>query len=200
MAKIIGLTGGIASGKSTVSTMLLQKGFKVIDADIAARKVVEPGEEAYLQIIEEFGQQIIWPSGELNRERLGEVIFNNEEKRLMLNSIVHPAVRKEMIKEKEEALEIGRKTIFMDIPLLFESKLTWMVDKVILVYVERDEQIKRLMRRNEYSEEMALSRIQSQMPLEEKVALSDIIINNNKTFKETEDQVDSIIEKWELKP
>ncbi|KUP06643.1 dephospho-CoA kinase [Bacillus coahuilensis m2-6] len=200
MAKIIGLTGGIASGKSTVSTMLLQKGFKVIDADIAARKVVEPGEEAYLQIIEEFGQQIVWPSGELNRERLGEVIFNNEEKRLMLNSIVHPAVRKEMIKEKEEALEIGRKTIFMDIPLLFESKLTWMVDKVILVYVERDEQIKRLMRRNEYSEEMALSRIQSQMPLEEKVALSDIIINNNKTFKETEDQVDSIIEKWELKP
>ncbi len=143
MAKIIGLTGGIASGKSTVSTMLLQKGFKVIDADIAARKVVEPGEEAYLQIIEEFGQQIVWPSGELNRERLGEVIFNNEEKRLMLNSIVHPAVRKEMIKEKEEALEIGRKTIFMDIPLLFESKLTWMVDKVILVYVERDEQNKK---------------------------------------------------------
>ncbi|HZG71261.1 MAG TPA: dephospho-CoA kinase, partial [Chondromyces sp.] len=153
MVVVIGLTGGIASGKSTVSNMLRQKGFAIVDADLAARVVVEPGMPAYNQIIEVFGEEILAEDGTINRAKLGGIVFHDESQRMKLNHIVHPAVRKHMIAEKEEAVEAGRRTVIMDIPLLFESKLTWMVEKTIVVYVDEKTQLARLMARNNLSEE-----------------------------------------------
>ncbi|MCI1590157.1 dephospho-CoA kinase [Heyndrickxia oleronia] len=200
MAKIIGLTGGIASGKSTVSNLLRRKGFAIVDADIAARKVVEIGKDAYKQIVEAFGPEILQQDQNLDRKKLGTIVFHDEEKRLMLNQIVHPAVREYMQKEKETALKQGKETVIMDIPLLFESNLGFMVDQTILVYVEQSIQLQRLMDRNQFTEAEAMARIQSQMPLEEKIEKSDAVINNNGTIDETEQQLNEIITKWFLKP
>ena len=145
MGRVIGITGGIASGKSSVSTFIKELGFSVIDADVVAREVVEPGEEAYHEIVKEFGESILMPEGDINRAELGDLIFHNEDKRLKLNSIVHPAVRKRMRELTEKAFQDGAETVFMDIPLLFESKLTFMVEKTLLVYVDEEIQLARLM-------------------------------------------------------
>lgn len=200
MAAIIGLTGGIASGKSTVSSLLKEKGFTVIDADVAARIVVQPGEEAYKKIVETFGKDILLENGDINRPKLGDLVFRNEQKRLQLNAIVHPAVRKQMLLEKEQAIRNGKKTIFLDIPLLFESGLTWMVDKTIVVYVDENIQLQRLMKRNGLDKEAAEIRISAQMPLEEKASKADAVINNNGTIAETKQQLEHIIEIWGLRP
>ncbi|MBM7584917.1 dephospho-CoA kinase [Bacillus pakistanensis] len=200
MVKVIGLTGGIASGKSTVTNMLQEKGFTVIDADVAARKVVEVGEQAYHQIINEFGEQILQSDLSIDRAKLGAVIFHDESKRKQLNTIVHPAVRREMLLQKENAEQAGKNTVFMDIPLLYESKLTWMVEKVMVVYVDQDTQLKRLMERNDLSEEEAQARIRSQLPLSVKAERADIVIDNNETIEKTKDQVEEILMKWGLDP
>ncbi|KQL55406.1 dephospho-CoA kinase [Heyndrickxia shackletonii] len=200
MARIIGLTGGIASGKSTISNMLREKGFTIIDADIAAREVVNIGEEAYLAIVKEFGEEILQEDLTINRGKLGAIVFNQEEKRLLLNSIVHPAVRKYMNAKKEEALLSGKNTVILDIPLLFESKLTYMVEKTILVYVDEQIQLKRLMERNHFSEAEAKARISAQMPLKDKIPLADAVIDNNGNITETEKQLNRLINSWEMTP
>lgn len=193
---VIGITGGIASGKSTISNIIRSLGFVVVDADIAAREVVMPGEPAYQKIIETFGEEILLENKEINRAKLGSIIFHNEEKRLILNSIVHPAVRQKMLADKDAAIERGEKTVFMDIPLLFESKLTYMVDRTILVYVDENTQLKRLIERNQLSKEDALARIQSQMPLSEKKALADAVIDNNGTIDQSKEQLLEILRQW----
>lgn len=200
MAKIIGLTGGIASGKSTVSNMLKTKGFTIVDADIAARKVVEPGELAYEQIIEAFGEGILLQDLTLDRKKLGSLIFADEALRMKLNSIVHPAVRAWMTREKDRAIENGKKTVFLDIPLLFESRLTYMVERTILVYVDEETQLKRLMARNGLSEKEAQMRIRAQMPLSEKKALADAVLDNNGSLEETKQQLEKIVSDWQLVP
>jgi dephospho-CoA kinase len=200
MTSIIGLTGGIASGKSTVSSLLAQKGFTVVDADLAARKVVEPGEPAYLKIVETFGQDILNKEGTLDRAALGSIIFHNEERRKELNGIVHPAVRAEMLAEKEKAFENGKQTVVMDIPLLFESNLTWMVEKTVVVYVDRDTQLSRLMLRNGLTEEEAKARVNSQMSLDEKRKLADAVLDNRGTIDETGVQLDDLLVRWTLTP
>lgn len=186
---VIGLTGGIASGKSTVSNMFRNQGIRIIDADKISRDVVEIGEPAYQQIVKTFGQDIILDDQTINREKLGAIIFSNDKNRQQLNEIVHPAVRKEMLKQKQEEKERNAKQVVLDIPLLFESKLTHMVDVTVLVYVDEQTQLKRLMNRNGYSKEEAMMRIQSQLPLKEKVKLADVIINNNGSIEDTEAQV-----------
>ncbi|MGD6967595.1 dephospho-CoA kinase [Rossellomorea vietnamensis] len=200
MTSIIGLTGGIASGKSTVSSLLAQKGFTVVDADLAARKVAEPGEPAYLKIVETFGQDILNKEGTLDRAALGSIIFHNEERRKELNGIVHPAVRAEMLAEKEKAFENGKQTVVMDIPLLFESNLTWMVEKTVVVYVDRDTQLSRLMLRNGLTEEEAEARVNSQMSLDEKRNLADAVLDNRGTIDETGVQLDDLLVRWNLTP
>lgn len=199
MSQVIGITGGIASGKSSVSFFLKDLGFTVIDADIAAREVVEPGKEAYEKIVEAFGIQILQADKTIDRAKLGGIIFNDTEKRLLLNSIVHPAVRKRMFAQKDAAFSREEETVFMDIPLLFESKLTSMVDKTMLIYVDERVQIERLMKRNDYSEAEALARITSQMPLTEKKALADAVIDNNANFEETKRQVKETLLGWNVK-
>lgn len=198
MGQIIGITGGIASGKSSVSNYIRELGFTVIDADIVSREVVEPGEEAYNGIIKAFGESILLQDGGIDRAKLGKLIFHDQEKRLQLNQIVHPAVRKRMREQTDLALKTGASTVFMDIPLLFESKLTFMVEKTLLVYVDEDVQLKRLMERNSLSESEALARISSQMPLAEKKALADAIVNNNGDFEETKKQVQTILTEWNI--
>ncbi|GIN60180.1 dephospho-CoA kinase [Robertmurraya siralis] len=198
MAIVVGLTGGIASGKSTVSNILKDHGVPIIDADLEARLAVEVGEPAYKEIVSYFGQDILLKNQEIDRAKLGAIIFNHEEKRLKLNSIVHPDVRRRMNEKREHAVSAGEKLIVLDIPLLFESKLTHMVDKTLLVFVSEETQLKRLMARNQFTEEEALVRIQSQMPLKDKIKLSDAVIDNNGTIEETKKQLNAILEQWGL--
>ncbi|MEC0272441.1 MULTISPECIES: dephospho-CoA kinase [Peribacillus] len=196
MGQIIGITGGIASGKSTVSLYLQELGFTIVDADLASRAVVEPGEEAYHQVVKAFGEDILLTDGNIDRVKLGSIIFNDQEKRLLLNGIVHPAVRNWMRVKTEAALSSGEETVFMDIPLLFESKLTFMVDKTLLIYVDEQVQLERLMNRNGLSETEALARINSQMPLADKKALADAVIDNNGDINETKRQLKAILSEW----
>lgn len=198
MVLVVGLTGGIASGKSTVSNLLREMGYTIIDADLEARLAVEIGEPAYNEIILYFGEEIKLPNGQIDRAKLGEIIFNNEEQRLKLNSIVHPDVRRRMLEKREQAVKNGESLVVMDIPLLFESKLTSMVDKVLLVYVDEDTQLERLMERNGFSEEEAIARIKSQMPLKDKVQLSDAVIDNNGTIENTKKQLNIILTEWDI--
>ncbi|HDR4373797.1 dephospho-CoA kinase [Bacillus cereus] len=198
MTVVIGLTGGIASGKSTVSQMFRELSIPVIDADIIAREVVERGKTAYNKIVEVFGTEVLQEDGELDRPKLGSVVFYNEEKRLQLNKIVHPAVREEMNRQKEMYIKEGMQAVVLDIPLLFESKLTSLVDRILVVAVKPHTQLERLMKRNNFSEEEATARIQSQMPLEEKVKNADEVINNDGTIMGTKTQLQVILKKWNI--
>lgn len=196
MALTIGLTGGIASGKSTVTKMIRELGIPVIDADQIARDVVKMGEEAYKQIIQTFGQDILQENGEIDRTKLGAIVFHNEQERKKLNAIVHPVVRRRMLAEKEAYVQKGAQTVVLDIPLLFESELTHLVDKIIVVYVDDDVQLERLMKRNGFSKEEELARIRAQMPLREKVKKADAVIDNNGTIEETKQQLLQIFKRW----
>ncbi|KRF59482.1 dephospho-CoA kinase [Bacillus sp. Soil768D1] len=198
MGQIIGITGGIASGKSSVSLYIQELGFTIVDADVASRAVVEPGEEAYHQVVKAFGEDILLVDGNIDRVKLGSIIFHDQEKRLLLNSIVHPAVRNWMRLKTEKALAAGEETVFMDIPLLFESKLTFMVEKTLLVYVDECVQLERLMNRNGLSETDALARIHSQMPLADKKVLADAVIDNNRNLEETKKQVKTVLCNWNV--
>jgi dephospho-CoA kinase len=195
MSLVIGLTGGIASGKSTVSTMFKEMNIRVVDADVEARLAVMKGEAAYFQIIDTFGKDILL-DGEIDRQELGSIIFHQEEKRKLLNEIVHPEVRKRMMEQVEKAQQTGEEVIVLDIPLLFESKLTYMVEKTILVYVDYDIQLERLMKRNSLSIDDAKARIQSQMPLNEKIKLADAVINNNGSIEETKKQLINVLSQF----
>ncbi len=196
MSLVIGLTGGIASGKSTVSNMLKEMDITVVDADVEARLAVDKGEPAYLKIIAEFGQEILLENGDIDRQKLGAIIFYQEEKRQLLNQIVHPEVRKRMMEKIQKATENQEELIILDIPLLFESKLTFMVEKTILVYVDRETQLKRLMQRNQLSAADALARVNSQMPLAEKVKLADAVIDNNGSIEDAKKQLIEILAGW----
>lgn len=199
MSLTIGLTGGIASGKSTVSKMFQAIGIQVIDADIEARLAVEKGERAYNDIVNYFGEEILQQDGSINREKLGSIVFHDESKRKALNSFVHPAVRERMLAKVEEAKNNGSQAIVLDIPLLIEGKLQYMADKILLVYVDEETQLKRLMERNQFSKEDALARINSQMPLKEKIEFADAVIDNNGTIENTEQQLKEILTQWGLK-
>jgi len=198
MALIIGLTGGIASGKSTVSNMLKGLAIPVIDADVIAKEIVQKDRPAYRDIVRTFGTGILAEDLQLDRPKLGAIVFQDEGKRQLLNQIVHPAVRKEMLAQKEFFLQEGHETVVLDIPLLFESKLTALVDKVLLVFVDDSVQRERLMTRNNFTKEEAEARIRSQMPLGQKVSLADEVINNNGTMEETKEQLLYVLSKWNV--
>lgn len=188
----IGLTGGIASGKSTVSAMLRHRGAVIVDADIIAREVVKKGKPAWEKIIQHFGQEVLDENLEIDRKQLGDIIFSNSEERIILNGIVHPYVREEMERQKSEGQARG-KLVVLDVPLLIESKLFYMVDHVVLIYVPKSVQLVRLMERNQLSEEEALARIHSQMSFDEKKKWADFIIYNDGSKEETEKQVDLLL-------
>ena len=177
MPKVIGLTGGIATGKSTVSELLTAFGFKVVDADIAARKAVAKGTKGLEQVRAAFGDSAITEEGEMDRKYIGEIVFNHPEKRLELNDIVHPIVREIMEEEKQSYLNQGYDVI-MDIPLLFENELQNTVEEVWLVYTSESIQIERLMERNQLSLEDAKARVYSQISIDKKSRMADHVIDN----------------------
>ncbi|GBW56000.1 putative dephospho-CoA kinase [Staphylococcus aureus] len=177
MPKVIGLTGGIASGKSTVSELLSVFGFKVVDADKAAREAVKKGSQGLAQVREVFGDEAIDENGEMNRRYMGDLVFNHPEKRLELNAIIHPIVRDIMEEEKQEYLKQGYNVI-MDIPLLFENELENTVDEVWVVYTSESIQMDRLMQRNNLSLEDAKARVYSQISIDKKSRMADHVIDN----------------------
>lgn len=177
MPKVIGLTGGIATGKSTVSELLTAYGFKVVDADIASRQAVAKGTKGLEQVRTVFGERAITDEGEMDRQYVGEIVFNHPEKRIELNDIVHPIVREIMEKEKQNYLNQGYDVI-MDIPLLFENELQDTVDEVWLVYTSESIQIERLTERNQLSLEDAKARVYSQISIDKKSRMADHVIDN----------------------
>ena len=188
--KVIGLTGNIASGKSVVASMFEDLGAKVIDVDDIARKIVEPNETAWKKIVDTFGQNILNPDSTLNRQKLGEIIFNDYEKRKILNDITHPKIiqnaRDKVEKYKNEMVEV----VIIEAALIVEKGgLKDLIEKLIVVTSDEVSQIERLTERNGFSKEEALSRINSQMPTSEKVKHADYIIDNSGTTSETENQV-----------
>ena len=188
----IGLTGGIASGKSTVLTYFKDKGIPYIDADIVAREVVEPSTEGLEAIVDAFGSNVLHDDGTLNREALGAIVFHNEEKRGQLNDCLKEHIRNRIM-ELTAYYESNRTDILIyDIPLLIEGEWYTMMDEVWLVYVNESIQIERLMSRNRFSKEDALARIKSQMRLDDKRSFADLIIDNNGTPQALTAQLDTI--------
>ena len=188
----IGLTGGIASGKSTVLTYIKDKGIPYIDADIVAREVVEPGTEGLEAIVDAFGSNVLHDDGTLNREALGAIVFHNEEKRRQLNDCLKEHIRNRIM-ELTAYYESNRTAVLIyDIPLLIEGEWYTMMDEVWLVYVNESTQIERLMSRNRFSKEDALARIKSQMRLDDKRSFADVIIDNNGTPQALTAQLDTI--------
>ena len=187
--RIIGLTGGIASGKSSVAALLERLGADVIDADQLAREVVRPGEEALAQIAAAFGTGVLNGDGTLNRAALGEGVFAGPEARRTLERITHPAIRRRAEERLARLREGGRRTAFYVAPLLFEAGIVSRVHEVWVVYLDRETQLARLMARDGLSREAALARIESQMPMEEKRRLGRIVIDNSGSRDELEAQV-----------
>ncbi|EAD7602722.1 dephospho-CoA kinase [Listeria monocytogenes] len=196
MGKTIGLTGSVATGKSTVSNMIQQVGIPLVDADIAARKVVEPGTEGLKEIVAYFGEEILLADGTLNRAKLGEIIFKDKEKREKLNEITHPRVKDYMLEARERFFRAGEELVFFDIPLLFESHLESLVDQIVVVWTTPETELKRLMERNNITKEDALRRIESQMGIDEKARKADFVIDNNESLEKTQKQVYTFIERF----
>lgn len=193
---IIGLTGSIASGKSTVAKMFEQLQIPIVDADQVARVVVEPGRETLQQIATAFGDDILLEDGHMDRKKVGNLIFHNPIKRKQLNDIIHPAIRKEMLRQRDEYLSDGHPHVVMDIPLLFESGLQSYVERILVVSVTEENQLKRLMERNALSEEEARARISSQLPISVKEQGADAVIYNNDSVESTTEQLHYILKKW----
>ena len=191
MYKVIGLTGGIASGKSTASDYIRSLGFEVLDADVYARKVTEKDSAGYHKIIEAFGTDILDENKEIDRRKLGEIIFNDPKERKKLNGISHPEIRRMMNADQEAFLKHNH--VFLDIPLLFENGLDKNCDITITVYVTKENQMERLMERNNLTEKEAASRVNSQMSLDEKKDLSDHAFDNNGDKKELYNQIDKFV-------
>ena len=193
--KVLGLTGGIGSGKSMVASMFAQLGADVIDADRLARDVVEPGQPALQEIASAFGRDILLPDGRLDRGKLGRMIFADPVARGTLNAITHPRIRERMDAEMA-ARQSGPGVLIVDIPLLYENERTDRVETVIVVWVDTETQLRRLVERNGLSEHEARQRIAAQMPLDEKRARADVVIDNSSSPENTRRQVDAIYRRY----
>ena len=192
---IVGLTGGIVSGKSTVARMFRQLGADIIDADNIARAIVHPGEKAWKDIVHYFGKEILQDDKEINRKELARIVFADKEKLEKLNKITHPeivVIIKNKIEEMRSKDSSDGTICIIEVPLLFEANLEGMMDKIIVVYLNREEQIKRLLIRNSLTQEEAINRIDSQRPLEKKLKKADYVIDNGASLGHTRIQVKQI--------
>ena len=189
---IIAVTGSISTGKSSVSSYIKKK-YPVIDADKLARYILEIDKRAYLDIIKEFGKDILLENREINRKKLGQIIFSDKEKRIILNRITHKEINREFKKRVSCFIKAGEKIIFYDIPLLFEVNLEKEFDAVILVYVPKKIQLERLMKRDSIDMLEALRKINSQINIEDKKKRSKYIIDNSKSLENSFKQFDEIM-------
>ncbi len=174
----IGLTGGIATGKSTASDIIRDLGLPLIDADAISREVVAPGSPILKQIAKTFGKNLVDEADRLDRAALGKIVFNDEKKRLKLESLLHPEIQKIKNSERLRFEKEGAKMAFYDVPLLFEKNLQDEFDATILIYCKKKQQIERLMHRNSIDEKEAKQLLKNQMSIEEKKALADFVVDN----------------------
>lgn len=189
MTYILGLTGGIASGKSTVSAYLAQNGALIIDADLIARQVVAKKSSGLKQIVAKFGEEILTASGELDRKKLGKLVFSNKELLKALTDITGPLIRAEILREIQAAKKAQVKLVVLDIPLLFETGYQTLCDKVMVVTIPSKLQLERVMKRDNLSAAEARKRIANQLPASKRNELADVLIDNSKSVAETYQQV-----------
>lgn len=202
MTRVIGLSGGIGTGKSTVAAMLARLGAVVIDADAIVRELQAPGAPMLAEIAAAFGAEMIGPDGALDRARLGDRVFRDPEARRRLGRIVHPGVGAEMARRLEAARGSGARLVVLDIPLLFEGRkagsgnaAALAMDATVLVYATEEQQVERQVAREGYERDEALRRVRSQMPIDEKRALADFVIDNSGSLADTERQVRELFER-----
>lgn len=188
----IGLTGGIASGKSTVTQWFLDQGVKVLDADKIVRDLQQPHTVLLKQLAQTFGADVIEDNGHLNRALLGRLIFGNEEAKQKLNDIMKPLIYQKLVEGIEEAKRAEEVMVVLDMPLLYEFEFEHLVDTVVVVHVSRPTQIKRLMQRDQIEESYAESKINSQMSLDEKRSRGDFVLNNEGSINELKAQFETL--------
>ena len=187
----IGITGSIACGKSTVSDYLIAKGYTIIDADKLGH-VALTSDDVKRKLAEKFGDEIL-ENNEISREKLGKLVFGNDDNLKLLNSIIHPKIKELILKLQEEHKD--EDLVFLDIALLYEANFVDLVEKVVVVYVDEDVQLERLMMRNSLPKEEAIKRVESQMSPREKASLGDFVINNSYSKEDTFQQIDEILER-----
>lgn len=193
----IGLTGSIGTGKSTVSKLLRERGIAVIDADLLAREIVKKGQECLNDLKNVFGNQILTLDGELDRKKLGQIVFSDDGKLELLNSITHPHIRRRMKDQMNELESKNNKFIVLDIPLLFEAKMEDLVDIVLVVFAKEEIQIKRIMERDNCTQEEAMRIIKAQISQQDKISKSDYTIDNSGTIEELKEKLNGFLEKIE---
>lgn len=194
MSYVLGVTGSIATGKSTVVNVFKDHQIPVVDGDVVAREVVEPGTAGLNAVVKKFGDDILLATGDLDRKKLGDLVFSQPEERLKLNQTIKPFIRKEILRQIEE-LKKNHPLVIADIPLLYEAHYEKELDAVAVVYVTPEIQLARLMQRNNYSKAEALNRINSQWSIDEKKQKADIVFDNRGTIEETKQQVEDWLKK-----
>ena len=195
MTLIVGLTGGIVGGKSTVASMFRDLGAKIIDADKLGHSVILPHKPAWKKIVKLFGKDILKNDLTVDRGKLGKIVFTNQALLKKLNEITHPEITKIIKKEINLAKNKTynqEKVLIIDAALIYEAKIDRFMDKIIVVYIDKDEQIKRLIKRNNLSKDEALHRVISQIPMEEKAKMADYVIDNSSSLDKTKKQVEKI--------
>ena len=198
MALIVGLTGGIIGGKSTVALMFKNLGAKIIDVDKIGHSVILPHRLAWKKIIRSFGKDFLRNDMTIDRGKLGKIVFANQTLLKKLNEITHPEILKLIKKEinlARDKTNNQEKILIIDAALIYEAKMDRLMDKIIVVYINEDEQVKRLAKRNNLSKEDALQRIKSQMPAKEKIKMADHVIDNSSSLDKTKEQVEKIWKK-----
>ena len=193
MTKVIGLTGGIASGKSTITDFLRRQGYPVIDADQVVHELQAKGGKLYQVLVAEFGNSILTAEGDLDRKKLGQAVFENAGLRARLSLLQDKIIREELL-ARRDALKQTEDVIFMDIPLLYEADYSGEVDEVWLVYVDKAQQLERLMKRNGFSVQDAENRLNAQLSLKEKRAKAQVLIDNSGVVEETLARVALLLE------
>lgn len=189
---ILGLTGGIATGKSTVVSVFRAYGFPIVDGDVIAREIVEPNQAGLQAIVAHFGEGILLPNGHLDRKQLGSIIFADEQKRQQLDALLDPILRQSITAQIHQYHDAP--LVIADIPLLFEANYEQFMDKIAVVYVPETVQLERLMNRDTLTKEQAQQRIASQLPIEEKKQRADIVFDNQGSIAQTKENVKSWLE------
>ncbi|MEQ1664149.1 MAG: dephospho-CoA kinase [Bdellovibrionales bacterium] len=197
--KWIGLTGGIATGKSTVSKILRDLGLPVIDADFLAREVIEVGSIGFGRVVKEFGSEVLNDKGEIDRVKLGEIVFNNSKKREALENIIHPLIHEMRSSERLKLEQQNFDLAFYDVPLLFEKKLEGEFDAIVLVYCSEKMQRSRMQDRNNLNEEQISSRLKSQLSIDDKLKKSQFVIINQGSLSDLKLNVLSIVDELRKK-
>ena len=195
MTYFLGLTGGIASGKSTADDFFKKKNIPIIDSDLIAHKIMEVGQAGYQAVVDYFGSKILTDNQTINRRKLGEIVFNDQAKLKKLNSLTHPLVHQEIKRQMEQYRLNQEKLVVIDVPLLFDSGFESLCDGVLVISISPELQLKRLMKRNNFTEKEALSRINNQMPLSEKEKRATYVVANTGTINDLEKRLSDLLQK-----